>query len=422
MRLQPSKQLEPRRADRRRELLPFRHVVEEALEQQRGDRFRRAASRQLLDRLAANDQAAIGAVHIGQHGFGSNHIIETRHGFLPSQPVSMCGIARLSVNLDQCNQYVPVIDYVAWISRDEVLRLLGLRPQTLYAYVVAKADSGASGPRRSAPQPLFARRRRSACSRGACAAAGRPWSPKARSHGAKRTADRDLHSCRRAAVLSRPRRRGISSRASLEEAAALLWDVPAFPRLSQDPAFNDGPAAGRGGAFDAGPGCRPAPTRPKAGQGRRLWSKQRCCCARWRRALGADLADGVTVAAGFARAWNCSAHAGEAIRVALVLTADHELNASTFAARVTASTGAPLAAAALSGLATLLGPSMAAPACGSVRCSSDAGARGRESRRAATACSAATRCRVSATRSIPTSIRALRRCLNPWLCRMSPSI
>ena len=39
-----------------------------------------------------------------------------------------------------------------------------------------------------------------------------------------------------------------------------------------------------------------------------------------------------------------------------MLTADHELNASTFAARVTASTGAPLAAAALSGMATLLGP------------------------------------------------------------------
>jgi citrate synthase len=73
-------------------------------------------------------------------------------------------------------------------------------------------------------------------------------------------------------------------------------------------------------------------------------------------ALGADLADGVGIAAGFARGWDCNAHAAEAIRVALVLAADHELNASTFAARVAASTGAPLAAAALAGLATLLGP------------------------------------------------------------------
>jgi citrate synthase len=44
------------------------------------------------------------------------------------------------------------------------------------------------------------------------------------------------------------------------------------------------------------------------------------------------------------------------IRRCLVLVADHELNASAFAARVAASTGASLAAAALAGLATLTGP------------------------------------------------------------------
>jgi citrate synthase len=46
----------------------------------------------------------------------------------------------------------------------------------------------------------------------------------------------------------------------------------------------------------------------------------------------------------------------DAIRRALVLLADHELNASTFAARVTVSTGASLAAALLAGLAALTGP------------------------------------------------------------------
>ena len=46
----------------------------------------------------------------------------------------------------------------------------------------------------------------------------------------------------------------------------------------------------------------------------------------------------------------------EAIRRALVLLADHELNASTFAARVAASTGASPAACLLAGLATLSGP------------------------------------------------------------------
>lgn len=48
--------------------------------------------------------------------------------------------------------------------------------------------------------------------------------------------------------------------------------------------------------------------------------------------------------------------AAEPIRKCLVLTAEHELNVSAFAARVTASSGAALSAATLSGLATLTGP------------------------------------------------------------------
>ena len=46
----------------------------------------------------------------------------------------------------------------------------------------------------------------------------------------------------------------------------------------------------------------------------------------------------------------------DTIRRALVLLADHELNASTFATRVAVSTGAPLAAGVLSGLCALSGP------------------------------------------------------------------
>ncbi len=57
-------------------------------------------------------------------------------------------------------------------------------------------------------------------------------------------------------------------------------------------------------------------------------------------------------------AWGCARGDGGAdlIRRALVLLADHELNASTFAARVAASTGASLAASALAGLSALSGP------------------------------------------------------------------
>jgi citrate synthase len=57
-----------------------------------------------------------------------------------------------------------------------------------------------------------------------------------------------------------------------------------------------------------------------------------------------------------ARAWDCGPAGIDLIRRALVLLADHELNASTFACRVAASTGASLAASALAGLAALSGP------------------------------------------------------------------
>lgn len=57
-----------------------------------------------------------------------------------------------------------------------------------------------------------------------------------------------------------------------------------------------------------------------------------------------------------AKAWGLDAEDADRIRHALVLCADHELNASSFAARCVASTGAALHAAVLGGLAALSGP------------------------------------------------------------------
>ncbi|KAF0132289.1 MAG: citrate synthase, partial [Xanthobacteraceae bacterium] len=57
-----------------------------------------------------------------------------------------------------------------------------------------------------------------------------------------------------------------------------------------------------------------------------------------------------------ATAWGTDAAGAELIRTALVLLADHELNASTFAVRVVASTGASLASALSAGLGALSGP------------------------------------------------------------------
>src|SRR3569832_286590 len=62
------------------------------------------------------------------------------------------------------------------------------------------------------------------------------------------------------------------------------------------------------------------------------------------------------VHARLARGWSVEDEGADLIRKALVLLADHELTASTFAARAAASTGAPIAACLLAGLATLTGP------------------------------------------------------------------
>jgi citrate synthase len=56
-----------------------------------------------------------------------------------------------------------------------------------------------------------------------------------------------------------------------------------------------------------------------------------------------------------ARAFGADEAGGEALRRALVLCADHELNASSFTARCVASTGASIRAAVLGGLAALSG-------------------------------------------------------------------
>ncbi|WP_374007277.1 citrate/2-methylcitrate synthase [Delftia lacustris] len=56
-----------------------------------------------------------------------------------------------------------------------------------------------------------------------------------------------------------------------------------------------------------------------------------------------------------ARAWKLDAPGADLVRMALVLCADHELNASGFTARCVASTGASLRAAVVGGLAALTG-------------------------------------------------------------------
>ena len=243
----------------------------------------------------------------------------------------------------------------AWISRDDVLELLGLRAQTLYAYVSRRliaAHPDPADPRRSLysladAERLLARRKRGRRA-AVVAESAIAWGEAVLPTAISTVSGGRLFYRGRDAV-------NFSASASLEETAALLWDVPELPMSSS--------------MLPVGAGLPPvevalsmlgraaANSDPNQGRARASLVTEAAMLLRsLAAALGADLDGNASVAEGLARAWRCDRRAGEAIRAALVLTADHELNASTFAARVTASTGAPLAAAALSGLATLLGP------------------------------------------------------------------
>jgi citrate synthase len=163
----------------------------------------------------------------------------------------------------------------------------------------------------------------------------------------------------------------LAEQASLEDVAALLWECAEPPagrqaiRCARDGrghvqaaifhvlatrAASDAPILGRAPELlkvDAarlfaalsdsllraiGSGGRHRTTKASAGKPRPMLLHQRLATA-WHRPGSAD-----------------------SIRRALVLLADHELNASTFATRIAASTGAPLAACLLAGFSTLSGP------------------------------------------------------------------
>ncbi|WP_029041520.1 citrate/2-methylcitrate synthase [Cucumibacter marinus] len=72
-------------------------------------------------------------------------------------------------------------------------------------------------------------------------------------------------------------------------------------------------------------------------------------------AVAPDRKVGLSIHERLAKSWK-SQEGADLLRRALVLIADHEMNASTFAARVTASTGARLSACLIAGMTALSGP------------------------------------------------------------------
>lgn len=142
--------------------------------------------------------------------------------------------------------------------------------------------------------------------------------------------------------------------ATLEQTANLLWASDAPVSFVSASRHGNG-ATGRPAAF-AELAALAAKGRPSLG--RRAASLNHDAAgaiAALAQALGAVRGIGA-VHERLAQGWSLDAAGADLIRRSLVLLADHELNASTFAARVAASTGAPVSACLLAGLATLSGP------------------------------------------------------------------
>ncbi|WP_066816249.1 citrate synthase [Sphingomonas mali] len=232
-----------------------------------------------------------------------------------------------------------------WVSRDEALVTLGIRQQTLYAYVsrgLIERRAETADPLRSeyrgddilALTKRRARGRRTASIAASAMAWGEPVIPTRIStvaHGQL------IFRGRRAAELA--------DHATLEEVAALLWDQP----MATFPA-----AAGDSDAFRALAalieGAKPILGRAPG----KLAQEAASAIATIAASFGAA-GDG-PIHERLARGWSLDAAGTDLVRRALVLLADHELNPSTFAARIAASTGAPMAACLMAGLSTLSGP------------------------------------------------------------------
>ncbi len=145
----------------------------------------------------------------------------------------------------------------------------------------------------------------------------------------------------------------LAETATLEQAACLLWEAPAFP----DVAVSDFKA------IDAATPIARCMRQITVLSGPVIWGRHAvalhgdAASLLWKMAAAACNAPPAgTLHEALARAWGVDAAAAGVIRRALVLCADHELNASAFAVRVIASTGAALPACLLGGLAALSGP------------------------------------------------------------------
>jgi citrate synthase len=260
--------------------------------------------------------------------------------------------AKLAVNLDQQDQLMPE----TWLSGVDAATRLGVKPQTLYAYVsrgriAARPDP--EDPRKSLYRADDVARLETRKARGRKAAAV--------ASGAIAWGDPVLASAITEVAGGRLYYRGadaaeLAQTRTLEATALRLWacdDRTIFLRERRPRVRMRGPAQAKAFAVLAARAGSDAPALGLSTAA--LWREGASLVADLAAALGEGLDEGPLHQI-LADAWAVDPRGADLLRRALVLLADHELNASTFAARVAASTGASLAAVLLAGLSTLTGP------------------------------------------------------------------
>jgi citrate synthase len=245
----------------------------------------------------------------------------------------------------------------AWMSMDEACRLLGVRPQTIYAYV-------SRGKLEVATDPADTRR---SLYRAEDVAGLARRKQAGRKHETVATntlfgAEPSIPTALCAFVRGRPCYRGrdvveLARSAGLEDAARLLWDTreavdfavarPARARRAAEP--------GRVAAFTALAGLAAVGHSTRGRLTRVLHVEGQGLVGTLAEAFGAAPGD-EALHRRFARGWKQPDEVAELLRTAMVLLADHELTSSAFATRIAASTGASLPACLMAGLATLSGP------------------------------------------------------------------
>jgi citrate synthase len=248
-----------------------------------------------------------------------------------------------------------------WLTAAEATASLGVSRQTLYAYVSRSrigVMAAPDDPRRSlydaADVRRLAERNRSGRSRRAVAASTISWGEPVLVSAITRIQGGRLEYRGQDAI-------ALSATATLDDVAALLWQVEALPQPRFQRVWPQAlSAAGVAERCIAGMADLAMAGRWTGRVEGVLPDAMRILDRMAWAAAGlpgtAEQPSGLPLHDRLASAWGVEANAADLIRRALVLTADHELNASTYATRVVASTRAPLGACVLAGLTALVGP------------------------------------------------------------------